>query len=279
MNHMGQSATTGASGGLLDRLRASELILMLGIRGSRTSEVVGIAQSTGHQCILVDLQHSTMSTDCAAALCTAAGNLGMTALVRIPEQEYGLIGSVLDGGALGIIAPRIETAEDAQRVARACRFPPRGQRSQTAQVPQLGMRPTPAAELNPALDNQVVVVMLLETPKGIATVDAIAAVEGVDMLAIGANDFLTELGVPGRFDDPRLAQAVATAARACQRHGKLLMVAGIRDESVYQSLVPLGVCPLVLTGIDSILLYKSAAESAERAKTTHQTRRQTEARG
>jgi 2-keto-3-deoxy-L-rhamnonate aldolase RhmA len=254
-----------ASARLLDRLWAGELTLMLGIRGSRTMDIVGIAHSTGHQCILVDLQHSTMSIDVAAALCAAAGSRGMTALVRIPEREYGLIGRVLDGGAHGIIAPRIETAEEARIVARACRFPPRGQRSQTPQVPQFGMRPTPAADLNPALNGSVVVQMLLETPAGVANADAIASVDGVDMLAIGANDFTTELGVPGRFDDPRIKGAVATVADACRRHRKLLMVAGILDESIYESLVPLGICPLVLTGMDTTLLYQAAAAGADRA--------------
>jgi 2-keto-3-deoxy-L-rhamnonate aldolase RhmA len=254
---------------LLDRLRAGELTLMLGIRSSRTTDVVAIAQSTGHHCIMVDLEHSTMSTDVAATLCSFAGGLGMTAFVRIPEREYGMIGRLLDGGADGIVAPRIETVAEAEAVARACRFPPRGQRSQTAQVPQLGMRPTPAAEMNPALDKAVVVQILLETPEGIANSDAIAALDGVDMLAIGANDFTTELGIPGEHDDPRVKAAVATAAEACRRHGKLLMVAGIRDESIYESLVPLGVCPLVLTGMDSTLLFNAAAAGAERAIASH----------
>ncbi|HEY0449238.1 HpcH/HpaI aldolase family protein [Actinophytocola sp.] len=251
----------------LARLRAGELTLMLGIRGSRTAEIVHIARSTGHHAILVDLEHSPMSTDVAAQLCMAAGSLGLTAMVRVPEREYGMIGRLLDGGAHGIVAPRVETVEEARLVARACRFPPRGQRSQTAMVPQLGMRPAPARDLNPALDDVTVVQILLETPAGIANADAIAAVDGVDMLAIGANDLTAELGVPGRFDDPRLRDAVATAAAACRRHGKLLMVAGVGDRAVLDALVPLGVCPLRLTGMDTALLYQAVNETAERTRT------------
>jgi 2-keto-3-deoxy-L-rhamnonate aldolase RhmA len=274
MDHREQNPAGTSGARFLDRLRAGELTLMLGIRGSRTTDVVSIAQSTGHHCVMVDLEHSTMSTDVAAELCTAAGNLGMTALVRIPEREYGLIGRILDGGAHGIIAPRIETVEEAELVARACRFAPRGQRSQTAQVPHFGMRPTPAADLNPALDEAVVVQILLETPKGIANADAIAALDGVDMLAIGANDFTTELGVPGRYDDPRIRAAVAMVAEACRRHRKLLMIAGIRDELIYRSLVPLGICPLVLTGMDTMFLYKAAADGAAQAIASNQATRQ-----
>jgi 2-keto-3-deoxy-L-rhamnonate aldolase RhmA len=246
----------------IERLRANEPTLMLGIRSSRTTDIVHIAHSTGHHSIMVDLEHSAMSTDVAATLCAAAGSLGMTAIVRIPEREYGMIGRLLDGGAHGIIAPRIETVDEARQVARACRFPPRGQRSQTAMVPQLGMRPTPARELNPALDDAIVVQILLETPTGIANADAIAELDGVDLLAIGANDLTAELGVPGRYDDPRIREAVATVGAAAERHGKLMMVGGISDRAILDALVPLGVCPLRLTGMDNALLFQAAEAAA-----------------
>ncbi|MEQ7128011.1 aldolase/citrate lyase family protein [Actinopolymorpha sp. B11F2] len=255
----------------LSRLRTGELTLMMGIRCGRTTDVVHMARSTGHHAILVDLEHSTMSTDVAATLCGAADSLSMTPFVRIPEREYGMIGRLLDGGAHGIVAPRIETVDQARLVARACRFAPRGQRSQTAMVPQLGMRPLPAGTLNPALDNAVVVQILLETPAGIANADAIAALDGVDMLAIGANDLTAELGVPGQYDDPRVREAVATAARACRHHGKLLTVGGVGDQASFEALIALGVCPLVLTGMDAALLYQAAGASAQRAIAAHQT--------
>ncbi|HEX4221889.1 MAG TPA: aldolase/citrate lyase family protein [Pseudonocardiaceae bacterium] len=251
--------------GILERLRAGELTLMMGLRSARTPDIVHIAASSGHHAIMVDLEHSTMPVDVAAMLCMTADALGMTALVRVPEREYGMIGRLLDGGAHGIVAPRVETAEQARTVARACRFAPRGQRSQTAMVPQLGMRPTPARELNPALDDQVVVQILVETPTGIENAEAIAAVDGVDMIAIGANDFTAELGAPGRYDDPRLADAVATVAKACRQHDKLLMLGGVGDDAVYRSLVPLSVCPLVLTGTDAALLHRAASAAVDKA--------------
>jgi 2-keto-3-deoxy-L-rhamnonate aldolase RhmA len=253
----------------LDRLRAGELTLMLGIRGSRTTDIVHIAHSTGHHSIMVDLEHSTMSTDVAAMLCATAGSLGMTAIVRVPEREYGMIGRLLDGGAHGIIAPRIETVAEARQVARACRFAPRGQRSQTAMVPQLGMRPTPATVLNPALDDATIVQILLETPQGIANADAIAEVDGVDMLAIGANDLTAELGVPGQYDDPRVYDAVATVGTAAGRYGKLMTVGGINDPQILDALVPLGVCPLRMTAFDTALLFQGAAELARHWETSH----------
>ena len=147
----------------LDRLRDGEPTLMLAVRSSRTADVLRIARSTGHQAVMIDLEHSTMPLDVAASLCATAGDLGLFPFVRVQEREYGALGRLLDGGAQGVIAPRVETAAEAATVARACRFAPRGQRSQLATVPQLGMRPTPARELNPVLDDATVVQILIET--------------------------------------------------------------------------------------------------------------------
>ncbi|MGW3286230.1 HpcH/HpaI aldolase family protein [Streptomyces sp. NPDC001002] len=254
-----------SSEGFLERLHAGEPTLMLTVRTGRTLDVVHIARSSGHHSILVDLEHSTMSTDTAAQLCTAADSLGLTALVRVPEREYGMIGRLLDGGAHGIVAPRIETVDEARDVARACRFAPRGQRSQTNMVPQLGMRPTPARDLNPALDDTTIVQILLETQAGIDNADEIAAIDGVDMLALGANDYTAELGVPGQYGDPRVRDAVETLANACHKHGKLMVLGGIGDPALLDTLVPLGVSPLRITGTDSAFLFEAAHAHAQQA--------------
>jgi 2-keto-3-deoxy-L-rhamnonate aldolase RhmA len=253
----------------LDRLRAGELTLMLGIRSSRTADVVRIAKTTGHHAVLVDLEHSSMSLDVAAQLCASAGDLGLTPFVRVPEKDYGSIGRLLDGGASGIVAPRVESVAEAGLISRACRFPPRGQRSQLAMVPQLGMRPLPAPRLNPALDEATIVQVLLETPAGIASADAIAAVNGVDMLVIGANDLSAELGVPGQYSHPSVREAVAAVAAACRRHGRLLQLAGISDLDLMASFLPLGICPLHLTGMDSDLLFTAATDRAARYTEWH----------
>lgn len=254
-----------ANGGntLLEKLRRGELVIAMLIRSARTSDVVRIAASTGHSCIIVDLEHNTMSLDVVSQMTAVAHDLGLTPLVRVPERDYGSIGRVLDGGAHGIVAARIETVEQAREVSRACRFAPRGQRSQIAMVPQLGFRPTPARELNPLLDQAIIVQVLIETPLGLANADAIAAVDGVDVLAIGANDLAAELGTPGDFRNPALYDAVAGVAVACRRHGKLCVLGGVSDLSIVAELAPLGVAPLMTSGSDTELLFSAARSRVE----------------
>ncbi|MFI6096469.1 HpcH/HpaI aldolase/citrate lyase family protein [Lentzea sp. NPDC051213] len=244
----------------LQRLHEGRPTLMLSIRSARTPDVVRIARATGHHAVMIDLEHSTMPLDVAAQLAATAADLGLTPFVRVQEREYGAIGRLLDCGAQGIVAPRVDTALEARTVARACRFPPRGQRSQLSMVPALDLRPTPATELNPWLDDTTIVQILVETPDGIAGSDEIAAIDGVDMLGIGANDLTAELGFPG--DYRYIADHVATVAESCRAHGKLLQLGGVGDLELLKSLLPLGVCPLFMTGTDTDLLYSGTSARA-----------------
>jgi len=258
---MGESTQVNA---FLARLRSGELTLMMLIRSVRTTEIVRIAKATGHHAVMVDLEHSAIDVALAGEMCGTASDLGMTPFVRVPERDYGIIGRLLDSGACGIVAPRVETVEEADRISRACRFPPAGQRSQLAMVPQYGMRPLPARELNPLLDASTIVQVLIETPKGIEAADAIAALPGIDMLSIGANDLCAELGIAGQFADPRFQTHVTTVAEACNRHGKLLMLGGIGDLDIVKALLPLGIAPLFFTGTDTEMLYTGAEQRSHR---------------
>ncbi|HEX4443741.1 MAG TPA: aldolase/citrate lyase family protein [Galbitalea sp.] len=244
---------------------------MLGIRSSRTSDIVRIAASTGHTAIMVDLEHSAMSIDEATAMCATAGALGLTALARVPEFEYGVIGRLLDGGADGIVVARVESADQIQRISEAVRFPPLGHRSQLAMVPQLGMKPTPANVLNRALDARAILKILIESPLGVENAEAIAAVPGVDIVGIGANDLTAELGIPGQYDSPIFREAVEAVAAAAKKANKPLMLGGVGDLSIVKSMLPLGVAPFYLTGMDSDLLFVEAASRITRFSDWHKT--------
>ena len=253
----------------LAELRAGRRQLLLGVRSSRHNDVVRIAKSTGHDGLMIDLEHSTMPIDTAAMLSATAGDLGLTAFVRVPENDYGVIGRLLDGGAHGIILPRVETAEQAELLAGACRFPPRGHRSQTAQLPLTGMVPTRSTDLTPVADRATIVKVLLESPRGIANAAAIAAVDGIDILGIGANDLTAELGIPGQYLDRQLEDAGRVVVSAVEAAGKLCMIGGISDAAILAYYLGIGFAPFLLTGNDTDLLFEGASSRAERWTSWH----------
>jgi len=239
---------------VLEQLAAGRPILSLGVRFARTGDIARMASGAGYQVIWIDLEHSSMSVDCAAQIAATATDLGMAAWVRVPEREYGVIGRLLDSGATGIISPKVETADEARLAAAACRFPPRGQRSSIALLPQSGFAKASAAELMRKSNDGTVLQILLESAKGVANADEIAAVDGVDVLGMGMNDLSADLGCPGDLRNPKIAAACAEIAAAAARHGKIAVAGGIADPAHFVELLGSGFAPLVFAGIDTEVL-------------------------
>ncbi len=254
----------------LRRLGEGLPVTALGVRSARTPEIARLALASGHDALWVDLEHSAMPIDLAAQICACAFDLGLFPLVRVPERDYGVIGRLLDGGALGIIAPRIETAAQAADVVAACRFPPLGHRSAIGQLAVAKYRPLPAAELHDLANAATLVKVLIESAAGIANIEEIAGVPGVDLIGIGTNDLCAELGVPGDFRHPVVRAAHDTALAACLRVGKPLAIGGIGDAAYSAEFIRRGAAPFLMTGIDTEMFLASAHERARRARASIQ---------
>src|SRR5204863_7907136 len=120
-------------------------------------------------------------------------------------------------------APRRPPAGRAGRArpaADACRYPPVGKRSMGGGLQQLGFAAMPLADAARLVNDETLVVVMIESPQGVAQCEEIAAVKGVDALLIGTNDLCFEMGIPGQFNDPRVAQAYQKVIAACRKHGK-----------------------------------------------------------
>ena len=194
----------------------------MGLRQARTADIALIAGSCGFDAADVDLEHSPAALETASTLCLGALGAGITPLVRVPGHDVHMATRVLDAGAFGVIFPHVDTPEQAQAMVAACRYAPLGHRSMMGPPLSLGYRTLPAAEVMATLNAETLLIVMLETPAGIANAEAIAAVPGIDMLLIGTNDLCAELGIPGEQRHPRIREAFAAAAGACQAHGKAL---------------------------------------------------------
>lgn len=259
----GYGSPWAAAPSSLARLAAGEPVLAIGVRAARTADIARIASASGYGVVWIDLEHSSMGIDLAAGIAATAHDLGLAAWVRVPERDCGVIGRLLDGGATGIIAPKVETADEARLFADACRFPPRGQRSQIALLPQHGFARMPASELTARANDAVALQILLESASGIAHAEAIAAVDGVDILGIGINDLTADLGCPGDYRHPDVRAACERVAAAAAAHGKVAIVGGVPDPAYFLELVGIGFAPLIFAGIDTDILASGVAARAE----------------
>ncbi|EXJ59240.1 hypothetical protein A1O7_06672 [Cladophialophora yegresii CBS 114405] len=237
-----------------------------GIKLAPYPAVVQIAKSAGFDALFIDLEHSTLSISDASQLCTTGLLAGVTPFVRVPYQcGNGFVQRVLDGGAMGVVFPHVSTREEATSAVSICKYPPAGTRSMTGQLPQFSYvaRPheTVIAESN---RRGSTVFVMIETAQAIRDLDAIASVEGVDVLLVGSNDLSIELGVPAQFESPVFKDALEKVSRACKENRKIMALAGIYDKPVIQrwAVQELGV-GWILGGQDASFIAKGAAGCME----------------
>lgn len=243
------------------KLKKGELVLCMGLRQARTSDIAMIAAACGFDAIYVDMEHSPISLDTTSTLCSAALGARITPIVRVPGHDLHMATRALDGGALGIIFPHVETAEQARTMVVASRYPPIGNRSVMGSGPALGYRSLALGEINETLNNEILLIVMIETPEGVANVDAIAAIEGVDVLLIGSNDLCTEFGIPGQLRHPRLREAFELTAAACNTYGKTLGIGGVRGDLELQTQLCHMGGNFIIAGSD--VTYLSAAAHAD----------------
>jgi 2-keto-3-deoxy-L-rhamnonate aldolase RhmA len=249
------------------KLADGALTFCLGVNQARTPNIIMIAAAAGFDAIYVDLEHNPTSLETASMLCVAAISAGITPMVRIGSQDGHLAARVLDGGAQGLMVPHINSAAEAEAIVTACRFPPIGHRSVGGAGPALGYRAMPQTEVSDFLNHETLLLAMLETPEAIEVAESIAAVPGIDGLHIGSNDLCSEMGIPGKYRDPRYLAAVERAGMAARAHGKCLGIGGILfDHELQTEIVRLGARYLT-AGNDVQYLLRGARADVERMRT------------
>ena len=247
---------------LKQRLAAGEVSLCMGLRQARTVDIGPLVGAAGFDCLYVDMEHSPIGFEATSAICITAITYGVTPLVRVPGHLGQDISRALDGGAQGVILPHVNTPEQAAAIVSYAKYPPVGHRSVMGAGPATAYKGMPLAQVNETGNAENMVVIMLETPEGIANADAIAAVPGVDMLLIGSNDLCTEMGIPGQLRHPKLLEAYQTVAQACKKHGIAMGIGGIRGDTELQTqLIGLG-ARFLIAGSDTTYLAAAASKDA-----------------
>ena len=224
------------------KLARNELVLCMAVNQMRTPDVALIAATCGFDAIFIDMEHGPTSLESASAVSVAALGYGITPLARIASHHAHDMARYLDSGGMGLMVPHIDSAAEAEEIVQYCKFPPRGMRSAPGTIPTLAFESPTQPEINRILDDQVLLAAMVETPTGVANAEEIAAVDGIDMIHIGALDVSTVMGVaPGDMHHPKMREVFETVAAACGKHGKAMGVGGARgDRALQQYLIGLG---------------------------------------
>lgn len=180
---------------------------------------VEISAGAGFDFLCIDWEHSQFSRGDLENLVRAADVHQVPAMVRVPGHGQEAIAAALDSGAQGVLIPRVSTAEQARNAVMATRYPPVGQR---------GVGPGRAAgygyripEYLSAANDAILLAVQVETADGLANVDAIAAVEGIDVIFVGPGDLSVSLGAMGPSGAARLNKAIETILGSAQKRKKV----------------------------------------------------------
>ena len=249
--------------GLKEKLARGEVAASMTVRLVRTIEIAQIARTAGFDSLYVDIEHNSFSFDAVGQVCMAAMAIGVTPLVRVPTRGSEYVSRVLDGGAMGVIVPHVGSAAEAREVVAAAKFPPLGERSAAGGLPHLQYRSFPSAETYKALNDATIVMVQFETADALERADEIMAVEGVDMVMVGTNDLMADMGIAGQFDHQLVKEAFSTTIAACRKHGKYCGVGGLSSRpDLVAEFVKMG-ARYVSTGTDLSFLLGACTQKAK----------------
>jgi len=245
------------------RLKRNQLAVGIGVRLVRNVDIIKVMKAAGFDWLFLDLEHGAMSIETACEISIAAQDSGIAPIVRVPYGELAMATRVLDGGALGIVIPHVDTAEEAKEIADRLRYPPRGHRSVGGGQAQFDYAPMKMADMTKRSDDNTLITVMIETPKAVRNAEAIAAVPGIDSLLVGSSDLSMEMGIPGENGHPKIQEAVDKVIAAGKKHGKWAGMGGAYSEERLQRYIGKGM-KLLLAGNDLPMLTNAAR--------THQTK-------
>ena len=204
-------------GRLRGRLAAGEATVgtFLGLASPAAAEVCAAA---GPDWLVLDLEHGGGGEEQIAPTVLASAAYGVPTVVRVEADVRIRLGRVLDLGAAGVMLPRMESAGQVAEALRHLRYPPAGDRGVAAytRAGRFGLDPGALERAN----DELLCVVQIESAAAVAHADAIAALDGADVLFVGPSDLGHDLGVPGDLTAAALLESLATVRAAAGRHGK-----------------------------------------------------------
>ena len=182
----------------------------------------GIAQIfalAGFDFMFIDMEHSPFSTETMADMIRAARLSGIVPLVRPSDHAYFLISRALDAGAQGLMVPRVETPEQAAEVVSCAKYPPEGRRGCALSMAHTDYGAVDRKEYVSRANDEVLLILQIESRRAVESVDERAAAEGVDALLVGPADLSLSYGLPGETTHPTVVGAIDRVLKTALERG------------------------------------------------------------
>jgi 4-hydroxy-2-oxoheptanedioate aldolase len=220
-----------------------------------------ICAGAGFDWLLIDGEHAPNDVRSILPQLQALASYPVHPIVRPVSGDVQLIKQLLDIGAQTLLVPMVESAEQAKLLVSAMRYPPSGIRGVGATLARAAQWSRVTNYVHEAND-QMCLLVQVETRAGLENLDAIAKVEGVDGVFIGPSDLSAALGHLGKPSHPDVQQAIEDAIRRIRASGRAAGILTI-DEAQARRYIELG-CTFVAVGLDGNLLVRATQELARK---------------
>ena len=214
----------GCTGGLKQKVRNRDILLHGCVMDGRSGSVIEMYHATGFDVILLDREHTALSSETIQDHIRLARALDIPCMVRVAEISYAELNRVMDQAPDGIYVPRVRTRRDVEEIIRLVKFPPLGIKGFGASTcpagKYVGWQPDTREQLA-FFNKDFVLGIQIETQEALDDLDGILSVPGIDIAVVGNDDLTLGLGIPGQFDHPDYVEAIHRVIAACNRHGVL----------------------------------------------------------
>lgn len=205
---------------VLAKLRSGKIVFSYRINLD-SARAVELAAMEGFDCIWICLEHGPSDLGIVERQIYAAKAWDTDTVVRVPRGSYSDYIHPLEMDATGIMVPHIMSLEDAKQVVRMTRFHPIGRRAMDSGYADAQYASIDLPRYAQQANAQRFVILQIEDPEPLADLEAIAALEGFDILFYGPGDFSHALGVPGKWDHPKVTENFQKIAKVAAAHGKV----------------------------------------------------------
>lgn len=203
---------------ILEKISKGQTAIGTWVRTFRTPFIAQALSIAGFDFMYIDMEHGCYNMETVAHMCFAALKSGITPVVRPSSNDPCMMTRPLDNGAMGLIVPHVDTKEEAEAVIEAVRFRPLGNRGMSLQGVHTGFAKAVGDEYTAWANSNQIIIVQIESKKGIENIDSILSVEGINGAVIGRSDLSHDLGYPGQKNHPEVIRRVEYLIEACNYH-------------------------------------------------------------
>ena len=204
--------------GFRQRLQQGEVLLGQIVLELFTPGIGPMLAACGLDFVIFDMEHGRCDIALLSEMIASCRGSDIVPMARVPDLNFAPLSRVLDLGARGVMVPRVETRQQAEDIVNQVKYAPTGKRGVALGIAH-DLYCAGNAEFFAQANEEIAIILLLETEKAFENLDDIVSVPGVDVAWMGHYDLTVSMGIPAQFDHPRLLAAMDALVGACRKHG------------------------------------------------------------